>query len=393
MTEPWLATVHVSYDGATDPLGSTQVLPYLEGLAARGVRPTLLSFEKAERWSQLEVRQRVSERLGRAQICWRPLRYHKAPRVPATLFDVVRGGVAIRSLVRSGGARLVHCRGEIAMAMARLARLPPSVKLVYEARGLFADERVEIGSWRAGGAIDRAVRRLEVANLWRADGLLCVMASAGLEALRHRRDPLPPYRELPNSVDLQAFRPRTGGEAPEYGLVYSGSLGGWYLTREMVAFARAAAHSLPGRALFLTPQLREAREAGVSDDWAELRSVAAEAVPGWVARARAAFFFIQPSPSKRASSPTKFGEALACGLPVAANGASGDLDRILESERVGVLVDPYQPAAFAALAERLAGLASDPQTGARCRALAERRYSLTAAVAAYHDLYRELVRP
>jgi len=387
-----LHTVYVSYDGALDPLGGSQVLPYLERLALCNVKPTLLSFEKPERFCQDDTRRRVAERLAQAGVAWQPLRYHKSPRVPATFFDVLRGAAALRALVRSSGARLVHCRGEIATAMARLARLPRAVKLVYEARGLFADERVEIGSWPAGGLVDRAVRRLEAANLRAADGLLCVMASAGLEALRQRRDPLPPYRELPNSVDLEAFRPRPSGQTAEYGLAYSGSLGGWYLTREMVAFARASVGLVPGRPLFLTPQLQEARQAGVTDDWAELRSVPPEQVPGWLARATATFFFIQESPSKRASSPTKFAESLACGLPVAANGASGDLDRILEHERVGVLVDVREPASFERQVRRLAALAADPRTAAACRELAERRYSLSAAVAAYHQLYRELVR-
>ena len=34
----------LSYDGMTDPLGPSQVLPYLVGLAARGHRITLISF-------------------------------------------------------------------------------------------------------------------------------------------------------------------------------------------------------------------------------------------------------------------------------------------------------------------------------------------------------------
>lgn len=391
MTEP-LRTVHVSYDGALDPLGGSQVLPYLEGLAARGVRPLLISFEKPERYADAGVRERVGARLGAAQVAWRPLRYHKVPRLPATLYDVLAGARAIRAQVVAHGARLVHCRGDVAMAMARLARLPGGVKLVYEARGLFADERVEVGSWRAGSLLDRAVRRVEVGNLRRADGLLCVMASPGLQALE-RRAPLPLHRVLPNSVDLDAFRPRAKGCAPEYGLVYSGSLGGWYLTAEMVAFARAAGGLMGARPLFLTPDLEQARAAGVDPSWAELRAARSDEVPGLLARARAAFFFIQESPSKRASSPTKFAEALAAGLPVAANGSSGDLDTLLEQERVGVLVDARDASSYVRQAERLAALASDPETAPRCRGLAERRYSLSAAVAAYHDLYRALVRP
>jgi glycosyltransferase involved in cell wall biosynthesis len=277
------------------------------------------------------------------------------------------------------------------MAVARLAGRPARARLVYEARGLFADERVEVGSWPAGGLVDRGVRRLERANLAAADGLLAMMAPAGLEALALRRAPLPPHRSLPNSVDLEAFTPRPASQAPEFGLAYHGSLGGWYLTREMVAFAQVARRHVPGRVLFVTQQPELARAAGVAPEWAEVVSAAPAEVAGWIRRARASFFLIQPSPSKRASSPTKFAEALACGLPVAANGAAGGVEGILEPCGVGALVETLDDSGYEAAALRLGALVRDAGVALRCRRLAEERYSLEVAVAAYHDLYRGLV--
>jgi len=38
--------LYLSYDGMTDPLGQSQVIPYLEGLSQEGYRFTLISFEK-----------------------------------------------------------------------------------------------------------------------------------------------------------------------------------------------------------------------------------------------------------------------------------------------------------------------------------------------------------
>jgi hypothetical protein len=36
----------ISYDGMTDPLGQSQVIPYLSGLAEYGYRFTILTSEK-----------------------------------------------------------------------------------------------------------------------------------------------------------------------------------------------------------------------------------------------------------------------------------------------------------------------------------------------------------
>jgi len=382
--------VYVSYDGALDPLGASQVVPYMIGLAAT-TRMTLVTFEKERRWRDDGRRRAMEARLAAAGITWRPLRYHARPRLPATAWDIVRGARAIRDAVGGTGDVVVHCRGDVAMAMARAARLPARTRLLYDVRGYFADERAESGSWTRGGLLDRAVRRVEAANLRRADGIVTLTRHAR-DALAARRRPYPPHRVVPTCVDTESFRPRSAGESPDYLLVYSGSLGGWYLTAEMAAFAVSAAGSKGQRVLFLTPQPELARRAGLHGDWVDVRESAPEEVPAWLRRARAAFFFITPSPAKRASCPTKLGEALACGLPVVVNRGVGDLDDVIPGEGVGVLVDGFDEASYARAAGRLEELLRDPDVAGRCRRVAERRYALAAGVTAYHDLYLELSR-
>lgn len=379
----------MSYDGALDPLGASQVVPYLQGLSERGVQTTLVSFEKVAAWRNREARRTLAARLTESRVEWTPLRYHGRPRLPATAWDVLRGAQAVRREVRRSGAGIVHCRGDVATLMARGASLPAATRLLYDVRGLFAEERVESGSWARGGALDRAVRRAEAGNLRRADGIV-VLTEHARRALEERRPDLPPLRVIPTCADLSLFHPRTAGEQPEYGLVYSGSLGTWYMAPEMVAFARVAAASVPGRVLFLTPHAAEATAAGAVGDWARVQGAAPAEVPAWLRRARALFFFIRPTPAKRASCPTKLAEALATGLPVVANRGVGDLDDILERHSVGVILDAFTETEYRRAAARIAALLADPSLAERCRALARDRFSLESGVQAYHSLYREL---
>ena len=380
----------MSYDGALDPLGATQVVPYLIGLAARGVEITLVSFEKQEAWRRESAAAAMRDRLDSSGVQWKPLRYHKRPRTLATAYDAYAGSRVVASEVMRYGASLVHCRGDVAMTIARWALLKRRARLLYDVRGLFSDERVEAGSWTRGSLVDRAVRRLEAANLRAAAGIVGLTTTT-LEVLATRRPALPPHRVIPTCVDLSVFRPRATGEMPEYGLVYSGSLGSWYMTREMVAFARMARRAVPGRVLFLTPHVAEAREAGASPDWAEVRTVRSSEVAAWLPRARAQLFFIRPTPAKRVSCPTKLAEGLACGLPVVCNRGIGDLDGFVEKEKVGILVDPVSERGYEEDIDRLECLLEDPELPARCRRLAKSRYDLEAAVGTYHELYREIL--
>ncbi len=381
--------IYVSYDGALDPLGVSQVVPYLLGLAARGFAITLVSFEKPGRWARVGARGEMQRRLERGGIRWRPLRYHKRPRLAGTLLDIVAGSRTIAREAARGAPALIHSRGDVATVMARWARLPATMCLLYDVRGFFSDERVETGSWRRGSLLDRAVTRMEAANLKRADAAV-VLTRHAAEVLRRRRPSLPSLQVIPTCADLSVFRPRTQDQKPEFGLVYSGSLGTWYMADEMVAFARSAAGTVPGPTLFLTPEPEGVRRLWVTPDWAETRTVEPGAVAEWLRRASALFFFIRAIPSKRASCPTKFAEGLATGLPVVCNRGIGDLDDIVEREGVGVLVDGFSEAAYLAATRRLGRLLKDPGLSERCRRLAETRYSVNLGVDAYYRLYDEL---
>jgi glycosyltransferase involved in cell wall biosynthesis len=378
--------VYVSYDGALDPLGSSQIVPYVVGLSARGMRLSLVTFEKRARWGDVEARGALERRLDEAGVGWIPLTYHRRPRLLAKALDVAAGARAIRRAAKAGAA-IVHCRGDMAMAMARSSR-SPSARLLYDVRGFFADERVAGGSWSRGGIVDRAVRRLEKGNWIRANGFV-VLTEAALRELGRRHPSLPPHRVIPTCVDLERFRAH-GADAREFSVVYGGSMGSAYPSDAIVAFARIAARDMGAPALFLTPQQDEARQAGAEPAWSEIHTVAPAEMPAWLRRCRAAFCLYRPGPYLAATSPTKIGEALAMGLPVAVNRGIGDLDGVIEGSSVGVLIDAFTAEAYAAASARLRALVLDPGTAARCRRVAEERFSLAAGVERYFSLYQEM---
>jgi len=53
------------------------------------------------------------------------------------------------------------------------------------------------------------------------------------------------------------------------------------------------------------------------------------------------FFFIKPTFSKKASSPTKWGECLAMGKPIIHNAKIGDINMILESIASGIRINEF----------------------------------------------------
>jgi glycosyltransferase involved in cell wall biosynthesis len=103
-----------------------------------------------------------------------------------------------------------------------------------------------------------------------------------------------------------------------------------------------------------------------------------------------AISFIRSCYSKQASSPTKIAEYLACGLPIISNTGIGDLDQQITDDKVGVLIDRFDPEAYADAIQRLRALGD---TADRCRDAAKRRFDLeTVGGARYRRLYKNLLQ-
>ena len=82
--------LYISYNGMLDPLGQSQVIPYLKELSRAGVEFTLLSFERPHAFTRdgAETSAALQRDLAASGIDWHWLRYHKTPSLPATLFAV-----------------------------------------------------------------------------------------------------------------------------------------------------------------------------------------------------------------------------------------------------------------------------------------------------------------
>lgn len=401
------AVLYLSYDGMTDPLGQSQVIPYLAGLVRAGYRVHLVSFEKPER--EAAGRALVERLLREAGIAWHPQPYTRRPPVLSTLRDVVRLRRVAAALHARHRFRLVHCRSYVAALAGLALKEKAGVPFLFDMRGFWPDERVDGGTWRLSHPLYRAVyryfKRKEARFMSAADAVV-VLTEAARDEIRTWDafdEAISPVSVIPCSVDLELFRVPTAAEreaarraiglAEGAGPVvaYVGSLGTWYMVDEMAAqFAALRARHPAAHLLVVTPDpaedlLLRTERAGVPGSAVTVRSAQRHDVPALLAAADVGLSFIRPSYSKMASSPTKLGEYLAMGLPVITNAGVGDVERIVRSTESGTVVRELTPAAYARAADELPALLRIDRHAVRARAA--EIYDLRKAVGDYALLY------
>jgi glycosyltransferase involved in cell wall biosynthesis len=87
--------------------------------------------------------------------------------------------------------------------------------------------------------------------------------------------------------------------------------------------------------------------------------------------------------------PTRLGEFLACGVPCVSNDAA-DLRKLIEDEKVGVVIRDLTPAAHAEAAARLLELLTDRELRHRCVQVARKYFSVVDGAREYDRIYRAL---
>jgi glycosyltransferase involved in cell wall biosynthesis len=395
-----IRTLYICYFGLREPLVQTQVLPYLRELAKAGVRVYLMTFEPqlSERWTT-QATATEQARLAGEGIEWTALPYHKSPSAPATLYDILAGARAAVRLVRRHGIQVLHARAHIPLAMALLAGRVTQCALIFDIRGLMAEEYADAGIWTENSANFRIIKRLERAGIRKADQLVVLTKAMKSWLLNNQLRGSENIEVIPCCVDFAGYDNAADVASPNeiFEVVYAGSVTGLYLLEEMGRFFLAL-RALEPRAFLRILTTSSATEAGErlrrvglqpEDFWIE--GVSAQEVPRYLQRARLGLSFRKPTFSQLAASPTKIAEYLAAGLPVVSNSGIGDTDDLLEREKVGVLVHDFTPEALAAAARRAIELAGEASIETRCTAVARRYFDLKSVGAAgYLSVYQRI---
>ena len=404
-----MRVLYITYDGLTDPLGQSQVMPYLLGTAADGHEITILSFEKPDRFALLGSD--VERRCAEAGMRWVPQRFRSRPPYLAKAIDqaTMRGNAL--KLAAEGNFDAVHCRSYPATVAGLAVKQRHGTKLIFDMRGFWPDSRREGGRWNAsnplGALLYRRWKQLEARFIAHSDHIVTLAHTAQSEIETWDSYRGAPISVIPCCADFELFRPSPAKERAntrrELGfgdhepvLLYVGSLGTIYrLSDHLRLFAAIRERDRNARMLFVgrhdVEDIRDQAAAlGIPLEPRDLAVVSAERpeMSKWISAGDVGTCFILPKYFSLAVSPTKLGEYLACGVPTIANSNVGDVEAQVEAVDGGHVLKEFSEAEFSEAAGAFFRLLDRDR--AEIRENARKLLDLPLAIDAYRRIYSDM---
>ncbi len=411
-------TLYLCYFGLREPLVQTQVLPYLREIKKLGgMKISLLTFEPNPKETLTAEQIKIErKKLADEEIEWSFLTYHKRLSALATLYDVLCGAYFTWKLMRREQVDILHARVHVPALMGAIARKfsRGRPKLIFDIRGFLPEEYTDAGRWKENGWLYRSVKHVEKWLFKESDAFVVLTEKAREVLFPESRETnfdkfSRPIEVIPCCVDFnQRFqddkktRTETRQElnlADRLVITHVGMLGGLYLTEEITNFLEAARLQNPKTfALFLTqtdPNLiiPLLQKKGFKETDYFVKKVSPADVPKYLSASDIALSFVQATYATISRSPTKIPEYLASGLPIISNRGVGDVDELIETDRVGVLLESFNREGYLDALEKIKNLRQTSDVENNCKLSAKKRFDLVmVGGSGYKNLYRKLLQ-
>lgn len=395
--------LYLSVDGLLEPLGFSQVVRVVEGLATRGWRYHILSLEKRKDLESLERLRAVESRLARSGIGWTRLEWTVGGARAAlrNIANLTRSALQLAPR----GFEAMHARSHVAAAAAYTVWLATRIPYLFDTRAYWIDERIEDGKWFTSPLRVAVARGLEYQLFARAAGVV-TLTELQAEDVRHGQfGPLRgrPVACIPTCADFDDFQRRPVAACPAIprelvarlagrrvlGII--GSLNKSYCWAEMLSLARLVLEKDPQAVLLvLSAQAErwkeEALRAGVPAD----RFIATRAnhddMPQWMSVIDWGLMLLVPaSRAKRASMPTKLAEFLASGVRPVHSGCNEEVTGWVRRAGSGLALESLDSGSLERAAMAMVTLRPDSEL-AVAREVARAHFSLESGIARYDSV-------
>ena len=400
--------LYITYDGLLDPLGSSQILPYIKGISTHQDGVVILSFEKPERFSQGQ--QSMLSDIMDYRIHWKPLRFTEGLGFMGKLWDLSRMYFWSFYLAIKYSIRIVHARSHSPAQVGLFLKRVLRKKLIFDFRGLWVDERIDKGGWDLSNFFHRLqykyFKRVEKKLLAQADQIVVLTNKVVSEVVKLGASPPSKITVIPCCADFNHFplltdisileaKTLTGIPDNAFVLGYLGSVGDMYMLDHLFHLYELTKNVRDDYHLLIITQDITALEDLMKrylkphlHSFIHIKSASRDEVPRLLPAISIMVSFISPSYARIAASPTKVAESFAVGVPIIANHGVGDISSIINEVDGGIVVDSFADEDLMKVVNKLDSVYS--KRGRKLRDAAYPILGLKVAERSYKSIYDAL---
>jgi|TARA_B100001964_G_C14235860_1_gene602419 glycosyltransferase involved in cell wall biosynthesis len=403
-----LNILYITYDGLLDPLGGSQILPYIYGISSKGKSIHILSFEKKTK-SKKELAF-LKKKLNTQNISWSYLSFTSKLGIIGKVFDLIRIYLYSFWLVLQKKINVIHARGHTTAEAGILLKRIFKVNLIFDFRGFWVDERVDKGGWDMKNLLHRLQYRYykdkERILLKGCDKLVVLTEAVIPEVIRlgsisRKKITVIPccadYNHFKLAKNLQRNKTRSSLGLPANAIVlgYLGSIGKMYRPDLFIKFIEMAIKgnkSIYGLVITQDKARFNALANKIYPKSISNRIIVVsgnrDEMPDLIASMSILIAFYNITYAKVSMSPTKIAEAFAVGIPVICNSGVGDTDELVKRVKGGFIIREINQRTLSETLNKLESI--NKQGGKRLREESRIFFGLEHALKLYNKVYNEI---
>lgn len=391
----------------SDPLCQSQSLAYIKELVSGGYSFALITFENSRFLMPDEKVEETKKLLAAENIFWHPVHWNSGNSILSKFFSVFLVFYTGFKAYFKHRPKIIHSRSSLTLFLALILYKIGWSKFLYDADSVLSEEYADVGHLDRRSLGFKLLASSEALARRSANQIIVLTQTLKEDFIRKygvKKD----IEVIPCCVDINKFKfsekHRKSRRAElnlddELLFIYVGKHGTWYLVEEMINFFETVLSKNESAKLLIVTQEspeefeKQLGKKNIGRKSYFIKQAEHSEVTEWLSASDVGLAFIKPVPSKRGTSPVKTSEYLANGLPIVGGAGIGDLDAIIEENKVGVILPRFTPECYADAFEKMRLLLKNDNLREHCRETAYKEFDLyNIGGAKYRRIYKKILR-
>jgi glycosyltransferase involved in cell wall biosynthesis len=341
--------LYLSIDGLLDPLGQSQIFPYLNKLSETNLSFFVCTIENKKNKNKLETFKKKIK--NNPSFNWNYFFFLKRKGKFNRLKEIILLYFLAIKIIFSKKIDILHSRSYLPMFFCILIKVFSKKKIIFDTRGSWFDERIDGGMLKKKGIdlfLFKFLKKIEFIFFYFSNHIV-FLTDNGLQSVQNSYIAGKKYSVIPCAADYNFFNIIEKKEKDQlkdelkfeekHIITYSGSIGSWYNFDQILDFFSRFNNINPNSRLIILTQseinfTNLNLPLNLTGNITFMSSIRSE-IPKIIGISDVTLCFINKSFSKKFSSPTKVAESLACGVPVIYNEGIGDLNNDMKEMNSG----------------------------------------------------------